>query len=455
MLRRTLQSMLAVAALCAAACTGFAPQVPTQPRGNITGTTHVVQVEGRLENESLRESVGSSVTAYRIEADGRLSPLTNHFSTTDQDGRYMVAVEIPNGNPMDLLVRADSEFGYGLVVVPTNMQVEKSIPAQPITDATTVEAQVYLAAKTAGIWPEGQGVSRLHGLISETLAAGLLREDDYAAAVGVLSQATSAAAASWTMVLTDPRVGVSSKELNRVFAAVDWSLLTRDESLTHAPDLATRQEAESDFTTGAPLAYGLAKIEPMQLSVAAQATAESLLVYAKALHGPAQAQAQADAALLRAGYVTAMVNEALYQAGTVVQRQAVQGAGDVLQRKLMAASRDPAHTADRLHTAWADYNAQVTGVLKDAAAGVEHIDFAHAQASMSRAVQIAVDVLDGLQANAKPADTAQAASAALAHLYAETDTQASALTASDGKSLKHTQVRAILAAVGNLAIAAR
>ena len=411
-------------------------------------------IKGRVQMPTLTVPEGAHIAVYQVRDDGRLAPVSGTVTSSDQEGRFTVEVSLRESVDSDLMVRADSSAGYGFAVVPTALSVDKVIPAPPIDEETTVEAQVYLAAKGAGIWPEDLHVGRLSGLLSPRLARVALQDRDFAAAVQALSRAGTAAASAWSSVLQNPAVGVQDEQLKSIHAALDWSQYTLASGLNSARTLQEADIVRADFQAGIPLAYGLAAIRPYQLVLAAQATASTFELYARDLSHDSRAQAWVDMELQRAAYVANAVNELFYQMGDVATRAQVRSLSEALLLRIAHQQGEPAAVESAIHTAWIDYRSAVLAAVQSRVKAFNKSVWDQAQASLQKRATAASEALSQLKTETAPMDNAAEAAQIMGQVMTEVKAQAKALSGRDGPQAQ-AQAIALLSVVENLDLACK
>lgn len=409
-------------------------------------------IKGRVQLPSLSLPEGAHVAVYQVLDDGKLAPISGNVTSSDQEGRFVVEVALRETGESDLLVRADSSSGNGFAVVSTALSVDKVIPVRPIDEETTVEAQVYLAAKSAGVWPKGQHAGRLSSLVSPRLAQVALRGRDFSTAVHALARASSAATDVWGNTLQHAAVGVQEDQLKSILTALDWSQYALASGLNTAR---TEQEADivrADFLAGIPLAYGLAAIRPHQLVLAAQATASTFELYARDLPGDARAQAWTDMELQRAAFVANTVNELFYQLGDVATRAEARSLSEAMLWHIAHQQGEPTVVKEAIHTAWQHYREAVLQAVQVHTQALNKADWEQAQKALARRADAAHAAFAQLKAGDAPKENAAQAAQIMGQVMADVKAQADTLCVSD-KALPLPQVLALLSVVENLDLA--
>lgn len=425
---------------------------------SVNNTNSTLTLTGRLDLSTLGEAPGGAhVTVFHIAPDGRLMMLPDSLSAVDDAGRFSVDVEAPkrgrDGRRPDLVVRVESSTGTGMVAIATSLSIDNTITIPPIDHATTVRAQAYLVAKNLGAWPADVSVARLHGLISEPLAARVSNARDPAGAIKLLANASAAAASAWHETLRHPLVGVTHAQLKSTNDAIDWAQFTLDGALHAAHDPDARAAAQRDFTLGVPLVFGLADIGPGAQALAAQAAVAAYEAYALALPPALARQAFVDAEQWRASYVTRLVDEVFYSVGTPSQRDMIHQLGRALTAHLqqVEAAATPGAIDAAIRTAWTDYASAVAAHL-DTVARAHNIELLRAHQALQHNAAAAQRALAALDASMTAAAAVVQATHAMLDIHSASIAQA-AVSSVNGTLQRHAVVQMLLDVLAALDVA--
>ena len=128
------------------------------------------------------EAAQIHVVVYQVAQGGQLKPLFEGLlgpeSLSPQGLLTLTVVEPPEPNQaalQTLLLRVDTDYGYGLAVAEAHVASGQNVVVQPIDDASTVSAHLYLAAVAEGHWPENAtqaaaAAARKAGCVTTTAA---------------------------------------------------------------------------------------------------------------------------------------------------------------------------------------------------------------------------------------------------------------------------------------------
>ncbi len=401
---------------------------------------------GRLTPRRSTGIAGATIAVYEILPDARLLPVADHVVQTEEDGTYRLRVRLGEAYQGPLLVRADCEFGYGMVLV-SDMQVTNGgLAALPITDASTVQAQVYLTARQQHLWPVSLDVVHIHRFIGESLARAVLLESDHTQVTETLARAVTAAAISFDQTLRATPRGLSKQGWHQARAAIHGAYYSLANALYYARETTAVVTAQRAFETQLAVAQARPSgaAEPAW-TIASQAALEAFLPYVGALPPSVQAEALLQMEQWRARDVVALVAQtfAIGQQDAAARHQLEQ-ANDLLLATLMTLHGDRDGIAHAARNAWGDYQTALGQVLPQLLEPALQATVSHDLAALDRQAVVATEQLSRMDASADPAVTA-----------AEARRQVSAVFAAIGPAdaARHTTEDAALAALGNVCLA--
>jgi hypothetical protein len=379
------------------------------------------QLTGRVDGAPQ----GTSVSAYHVGSDGKLSAASSDSAKTDADGRYRLAVTVGPGDGTLVIMAADGAYAIGAVAVDAS-GAGATILAAPINARSTVESDLLIAAKTSGEWSGAASIGALHTCISDQLAAVLKASASYRADVLATARAATAAMEAWSAMLHAE--GVTQDRLDVAAAAIARAAVELDARLDAAAGDADRQAAFDAFAEARSRAFLDAGVTLDQLATASVAAADAMRAHAVVLPVIVRAAAMADAERLRARVVAEEVTAectALDTSGTAAQ--AVSAAAGDLRARIDATASAGLDAGTQLHDAWARYRAAVVA-QGEALLGVSLVVAAQLEAAFDAAVGALVTARTALSADASAVDDARIEIEALMHFRASVAVVARLLT---------------------------
>lgn len=372
--------------------------------GGPQGEPSTGTVNGRVDSAGALPLEGAAITAYEVQADGSLTAISSGNVESAADGTYSVVVELTSQTMSDIVIVADDNGAQGSVIVSGELSAGSTLTAAPIDTETTVETDIYVEARAQGSWETGSSnTAQLRAWITAELAAAIHGSTDYASNVASCARATTSAMASWSGALAHSAVGATSSEIEAAIAAQTQAQAALDAQLHAATSQAEVDAAIEAYFDATVEAHSNAGITLEQMSNAAQAAAEAMLVYSGELTADAYAAAVSDAEQMRAALVRTAV-EARFQAMAAASgvQQSVQQAGATLQTELEATASAGANAAADAQTAWGNYQASIEAELQ-----------AHIQAAAQSALAQVENTIDTAQASLSSALSSISASASV------------------------------------------
>ena len=391
---------------------------------------------GRLTPRRTTGISGATVAVYEILPDNRLLPVADHVVQTEEDGTYRVRVRLSDAYQGPLLVRADCEFGYGMVLVSDTQVVNGGLAALPITDATTVQAQVYLTAKQQHLWPATLDAVLLHRFMGESLARAALLEGDHTQVTETLARAVTAAAISFDKTLHGTQGGLSKQDWQQARKVLHSAYFSLADALYYANDPAAVGAAQRAFDRRLAAAQAREGGAPEPAwTVASQAAMEAFLPYVGALPPGVQAEAMLQMEQWRARDVVALVARTFggpHQDAAASHQ--LEQSSDLLLATLMALHGDRDTIAHAAREAWGVYQSAIGPVLVQLLEPSEQATLTRALAELDRQAATATEQLARLDASVDPSKAAAEAHRLVASVFAtvgapDHDTQAKALAA--------------------------
>ncbi|MCK6547913.1 hypothetical protein L6R52_18825 [Myxococcota bacterium] len=331
--------------------------------------THAV-LAGRIDPADVSVLAGAKVAVYSVGERGKLARISKDGGAkSDAEGRFQLEVALPEDGPHDLLVTAEhaGAGGRGAVVVPSWAVVDGVIVASPITVETAVESDVYLMAVREGIWRISIGSGEIRAFVSPEVAARVRASPSYDRDILALAHASSAGVEAWYQSLLRPEVGLDLERLRTILEAVGWAQVALDAQLYAAEDAEQTDEAKTIHRVVVSAAYGSIGLDPGDLALAAQASADAMLEFAPTMTNESHSSLVADAEAFRARHVTLAVEHLFHEAGAPERdRLAVRSAGQRLEGRILSAglgtpSREELDVA--VKRAWTEYRSDVQGRL--------------------------------------------------------------------------------------------
>lgn len=367
-----------------------------------------VMLFGKLMPRRSTNIVGATVAAYEILPDNRLLPIADHVVQTETDGTYRLRVRLSSAYQGPLLVRADCEFGYGMVLVSDVQVVNDGVAALPITDASTVQAQVYLTARQQHLWPAHVDAVHLHRFIGESLARATLLESDRAQVTDTLARAVTAAAISFDRTLRSAPRGLSKQAWSQARTAIHGAYFSLADDLYYARDVTAETAAQRAFDARLAAAQARRGGTPEPAwTIASQAALEAFLPYVSALPPSVQAEAMLQMEQWRARDVVALVARTFggpHQDAAASHQ--LEQANDLLLATLMTLHGDRDTIAHAARDAWGTYQDAIGQVLPQLLEPGQQTTLTRDLAELDRKAVVATEELGRLDPAADPAVTA-------------------------------------------------
>ena len=385
----------------AAGCAASNGTRGAQPRAAAAVDTDIV-LYGKLAPRLATQVVGATVAVYEILPDARLMPIADHVVQTQGDGIYRLHVRLAPQNRGPLLVRADCEFGYGMVLVADTQVVNGAMAALPITDATTVQAEVYLTARQQRLWPVSLDIAVLRRFVGEGLAHAVLMEKDHAQAVGALSRAVTAAALGFDTTLRQRHGGLSEAQGRQAAKVMDAATFALADGLFHATDAAAVEVVQAEFEATLKQMEMTEGLPPAVWATASQAGAETFLAYVPALSPALQTQATMEIEQGRARDVVNLINRTFTGVGDDAALHDLQSASETLLAALSKLHGSSAEAAAAARSAWSTYQTTLGQALPHLVDTASQADLARDLASLDRQAAAATDGLRRVDAQWEP-----------------------------------------------------
>jgi hypothetical protein len=404
------------------------------------------EVKGRVDGAPQ----GSSVSAYHVGGDGKLSAASNGSVQTDAEGRYRIGVTLDPGDGTLMIMAGNGGHVLGAVAVDASA-AEATMLAAPIGLRSTVESDLLIAAKASGEWSESASLGALRTCVSDDLAAALKASASYRADVDATARAATAAMEAWSAMLRAG--GVTQDRLDVAAAAIARAAVDLDAQLDAAAGEVERRAAFEAFVEARTRALLAAGVTLDQLSTASVAGADTMRAHVVVLPASARAAAMAQAERLRAGVVAEEVSAecaALDASGTA--GHAVSAAAADLRARIDAAASAGLDASAQLHDAWAGYRAAVVAQV-EALLGVSLVTAAQIEAALDAAVSALSTARTALSADASALDNARIEVEALTHFQSAVLVVARALTDAGVSTERAAAVVRVLAAASAAASA--
>ncbi len=356
------------AALGAAACGGSgtdsdqAAPNNTADQATITGYLTMSQRAGAGGDQG-----GVDVQAYQVQADGALLPLTAAGTQTDDSGLYTMTINLPTDGARDFMVEATrSGQTVGSVLVVGLMQSEQERQLEPITIETSVEADIYIAALSAGKWDQATCTTTgLKHLISPALASDIDTTGVDNESINAAASASTAAMMAWAKTLRDESIGAHEQTLRNALGHQEALQIEFDAARFDNFAAGGAGPDAKTFDTAAVETWNEAGLSLEVLGAAAIASADAFGVYAVMMNDDAQAQASIDAEIHTARRLTYLIEAQAQRAQLQpTALDALGQAGLALKDALGELARQDGDVTRELSDAWGVYEASVKTVLR-------------------------------------------------------------------------------------------
>ena len=364
------------------------------------------------------EAAQIHVVVYQVAEGGQLKPLFEGLlgpeALSSQGLLTLTVAEPPEHDqafPQTVLLRVDTDYGYGLAVAKADVSSAQNVVVQQVDDASTVSAHLYLAAVAEGHWPQAVNPAALTGLVGLRFSQQILSQPAIGTVFKLVSRASSACLSSWRQVLQGPGVGLSLAQMQLLEGALQLAEVPANGAV--APSQAAQSlgslvsplSERSQFDAAMPLAYAAASLRPEQLGAAAQAAVLAYEIYAQSLEQDGAAEAWVRMERLRAQYVVDVVRHALGTLSRPQARTEAQTAAEALEQALLGARGDLRMVQALSAQSWAHYAEAVEPLLWAAAPAIEH-EAATLQAAWPEA-SAAIDTLAAARRDLRPDEAPQ------------------------------------------------
>lgn len=331
------------------------------------------RIRGAVFFES-RDTDGSTpvVAAFRVEADGALT-LLGEATEADASGRYDLTVTLDSEVESDVLVRAEDDDEEGSILIVGDVEADAVIELDTITSETSVEAEIFLVARSEGLWESGRhSAAALRAWVTADLAArlsGSADEGDSSASADVRVVARAVISAMTAFVTSAEEAGGASDA--EITAFLDALVRIHAEGGDDGHD--GDAEGVTSLLIDAALEAGLSLETATEAMHAATEAFLSITLRGSAeLSGEARDEADGMLALL---VTIAVEGHALASDASEDTLDAIVRAGVRLRTRVAASADDAEERAEAFGDYSAEVSAEVMGHLRlflsDLAANLE------------------------------------------------------------------------------------
>ena len=408
---------------------------PSNSKGNAAITGRIVGGGSAAR----ADTIASTVTAFTVAIDGKLTAISS-AATIDDSGRYTVKVSL-DGTTSDIVVQASVGGAVSArAILSAALEINGQGLAAPANTETTIEADVFIDARTQGIWD------------ANTTTAGLRRLIDASTAAAISTSATRAADVRGTAVVVvaaldaranaSARVGVSASQLQAFMTSETAAQAQLDRVLDGATSDAAVATAVQANETAVASGSATSGISDAQFSYTTALFVHAGSSFAAPLSGASQNAWRRHAAQLRAdaeARANASALEALAASASVTSHEAE------IKLALDASIDASGGTQANLDAALATYHAQLKADFESSVAALKAGAAVAVDTTLASANSLAVTFSAGL--SAAGSNTDQMAQALAEYLLGVSTTVNA--DASLG-SLNATQIGAAATLVANL-----
>ncbi|MCL5035194.1 MAG: hypothetical protein M1395_08860 [Bacteroidetes bacterium] len=406
--------------------------VSTQQMSTVSGEVYGQQgLAKRAEVSSINATgiQGATVTLAQVQADGSLKTVSVASSKTDASGRFSVSTDLTGVS--NLVAVATEGTTQWEAVVSAAVAQGTTVECQPLTDQTTVQAQIF-----AKVFQDGKSgdvtTADIQLYVSPSVAASVMGN---ASATAQLATALEAEADAQSNAFL--QLGASQAQLQTASASRTQVQIALESSLyTAAGDSLGDYLALQSYYTGSVAAYVATGIPLNVCAKAEQASSAALVSFSSGISTNVEFSVEQSASLIRAVLMGQAISTE-FSAGGATQGQIalVTAANNTLLVMLEAAV-----TPDDMAAAFASYHNTVLAQL-EAMAGTN----SSAIGSMDGTINATGGLRTSLQSAVSSATTASAIVTAYMTFYNSVGTMMHGMTGMNAAQLDAaTQIMALI-----------
>ena len=330
--------------------------VSTQQMSTVTGEVYGQQGLAKRGEASSTDGAGiqgATVILAQVQADGSLKTVSVASSKTDASGHFSVSTDLTGVS--NLVVVATQGTSQWEAVVSAAVAQGTTVECQPLTDQTTVQAQIF-----AKVFQDGKSgevsTSDIQLYVSPTVAVSVMGNAGAVAQLATALEAEGDARASAFLQL-----GASQAQLQTAAASRTQVQIALESSLyTAAGDSLGDYLALQSYYTGSIAAYVATGIALNVCAKAEQASSAALVNFSSTMSTNAQFSVEQSSSLIRAVLMGQAISTE-FSAGGATQSQIalVTAANNTLVVMLEAAV-----TPDDMAAAFASYHNTVLAQLE-------------------------------------------------------------------------------------------
>lgn len=225
-------------------------------------------IEGRVTNDASFAPVsGAVVTAFEVEANGSLTAVSDSV-TTGVDGSYRLEVTFGSSSISDLVVEATSSGSFeGRAIISSEIRDGSVVSAPPITGETTVEADVYVEARSS--FDSHTTTEGLRAMIDSQTSAAIETSNRYQQDVRDLAFSVVTGLRARGRMLVHSSVGITESTLQAFLEAEADAQADLDSALHLATTQSQVDAAISAYVSA--MANARSSIDPSHWSQSVQA----------------------------------------------------------------------------------------------------------------------------------------------------------------------------------------
>ena len=402
-------SLVAMALFLSAAFIGCSKSnsgnpVSSQQMSTVTGEVYGQQgLAKRAAVSSINATgiQGATVTLAQVQADGSLKTVSVASSKTDATGHFSVSTDLTGVS--DLVVVANQGTSQWEAVVSAPVAQGSTVECQPLTDQTTVQAQIF-----ARVFQDGKSgevsTSDIQLYVSPTVAASVMGNASAVAQLATALEAEGDARSSAFLQL-----GVSQAQLQTAAASRTQVQIALESSLyTAAGDSLGDYLALQSYYTGSVAAYVATGIALDVCAKAEQASSATLVNFSSSISTNTQFAVEQSSSLIRAVLMGQAISTEFSAAGGTQSEIALVTAAD----NTLVAMLEAAVTPNDMAAAFASYHNTVLAQL-EAMAGTNST----AIGSMDGTINATGGLRTALQSSVSSATSASAIVSAYVTFY--------------------------------------
>lgn len=332
-------------------------------------------ISGRIESSASVE--GSTVDAYEVSSSGEAVAESNPDTegTADASGEYDVEVAVSGEATTTVLIETMSGQTRRAVLVTSEFSADATVVAEPMTEETTFESDVYLHALAEGSLCEDCSSALVLDFIGRAGGEAHANGGGGEASLDAGAEMSSAAVETFVAALAaQTEEGASS--LDAAFRAHLEARLARAEALDDATNEAQAEAAEEDYIEAVVSAYAEAGVDLDEQAAAMHAAAEragATLDTVGSLDAEIRASLRADVEMRRALVVSWAIEAQAEAAGA--SEASLEAARDTLRASLEEAASAGASAEAEIDAAWDAYRVEVRAALRASLESAEQTAF--------------------------------------------------------------------------------